>query len=64
MVGCILEGKLIGLPDKSGAGNRGQREIKDDRWIFGLNSDVKDCFMKCGWMDWDKVDLVGKKLGL
>lgn len=60
MVRCLLEVKPIGLPDKLDMGSKGQREVREDCWIFGSNSVVNDRFIERGWVDWDKVHLVGK----
>lgn len=51
MLGCILEVKLMGLSDKLNVGSKDQREVREDCWIFGWNSDVNDCFSEGGWMD-------------
>lgn len=45
-LGCILEVKLVGLPDKLDEGSKGQREVQDDCGIFGMSNCLSAHFME------------------
>lgn len=59
---CILEVKMIGIPDELDAGSKDQRIIKDDCGVFALNNYMNDHFIEWGWVDWDKMNFEGKNL--